>query len=234
VGSNLVYTITVTNRGPKTANGVVVTDSLPGALGFLSVSTTTGIATNIGNLVAVNLGPLSNRANATISLVVRPNNTGTFSNLAVVASGTFDPASVNNQASRVTVVYRDTDHDGIWDDWETAYGLDLNDPGDALLDPDGDLHSNWQEFIAGTDPTNAASVTRILALELTASGPRLSFRGAPGKTYRLDRREGPDGIWTQVSIFKTSATAGGAEIITATDSMPATSAVRLYRIQVLP
>jgi hypothetical protein len=51
----------------------------------------------------------------------------------------------------------DSDNDAIPDAWETAHGLR---PGvnDAALDPDADLMTNLQEYLAGTDPQSAASV----------------------------------------------------------------------------
>lgn len=47
----------------------------------------------------------------------------------------------------------DTDKDGMPDEWETRYGLNLYDPKDAGQDKDGDKVSNLAEFKANTDPT---------------------------------------------------------------------------------
>src|SRR5688500_9791580 len=46
----------------------------------------------------------------------------------------------------------DTDGDEIPDSWEVAYGLNLLDAGDALLDPDGDGISNLMEYFLGGNP----------------------------------------------------------------------------------
>lgn len=46
----------------------------------------------------------------------------------------------------------DQDEDGIPDAWETANGLNPNNPNDGALDTDGDGVSNLDEYRAGTDP----------------------------------------------------------------------------------
>lgn len=43
--------------------------------------------------------------------------------------------------------YRDTDKDGMPDDWETARGLDPNNPADGSMDRDGDGYTNVEEFL---------------------------------------------------------------------------------------
>lgn len=50
---------------------------------------------------------------------------------------------------------KDSDCDGLPDDWELKYGLNPNDPSDALADPDGDGLNNREEFALGTNPKNA-------------------------------------------------------------------------------
>jgi hypothetical protein len=49
----------------------------------------------------------------------------------------------------------DDDDDGMHNSWEVVYGLDPNDPADAVLDTDGDGNTNHQEYLDRTDPTTA-------------------------------------------------------------------------------
>lgn len=234
IGSNLTYVITVTNRGPRAATGLLMTDSVPSSFTVLSVASTVGQATNIGPLVAASIGTLPNRGSAIITLAVRVNALGIFTNTAIASLETFDPVLANNQASAPTQVYRDTDGDGLWDSWEIAYGLSIHDPGDAALDPDGDRHTNWQEFIAGTQPNNSNSITRIVGVTFDSGTPQLSFRGARGKSYQLDRREGSATNWTAVAVYQIGTETNASEVIQMTDTLPASAPVRLYRVRVLP
>jgi hypothetical protein len=47
---------------------------------------------------------------------------------------------------------RDSDGDGIPDDWERRHGLDPNDPSDAAKDLTGDGYSTVEKYINGLDP----------------------------------------------------------------------------------
>lgn len=59
------------------------------------------------------------------------------------------------------VINSDEDGDGLPNDWETAYfGAATN--AVATLDSDGDGQNNLAEYIAGFDPTNTASVFKVM------------------------------------------------------------------------
>src|SRR5436190_8381861 len=47
---------------------------------------------------------------------------------------------------------KDSDGDGMPDEWERRYGLNPSDPSDANLDKDHDGYTNVEEYLNGTDP----------------------------------------------------------------------------------
>jgi len=47
---------------------------------------------------------------------------------------------------------KDSDSDGMPDEWETKYGFNPHDPADANLDQDGEGYTNIEEFLNQTDP----------------------------------------------------------------------------------
>jgi len=74
---------------------------------------------------------------------------------------------------------------GIPWEWMTIYfGSDISKWPSATADSDGDGMSNYQEFLAGTIPTNAASVLRV-QLSNTQQGLFLNWNTQPGLTYQV-------------------------------------------------
>jgi hypothetical protein len=56
--------------------------------------------------------------------------------------------------------YKDSDGDGMPDEWEKKYGLNPNDPSDANKDLNGDGYSNIEKYINGIDPTKKEDWTK--------------------------------------------------------------------------
>jgi hypothetical protein len=97
-------------------------------------------------------------------------------------------------------------------------------------DPDGDGMSNASEYIAGTVPTNAASLLRITNVTETAQGTTVTWGGVVGKRYQL---------WSRLNLgTATWQTAGSPFPATNTTTRAfeatATNGFRFYRVQVLP
>jgi hypothetical protein len=84
----------------------------------------------------------------------------------------------NTAATNFITTVLDTDADGLPDFWESQYG----GAGDPDGDADGDLMKNRDEYLAGTNPTDATSFLRI---ELLSPGPGalLRFAGVSNRTY---------------------------------------------------
>ncbi|HXI52822.1 MAG TPA: lamin tail domain-containing protein, partial [Candidatus Saccharimonadales bacterium] len=79
------------------------------------------------------------------------------------------------------VALADSNGDGVPDDWETQYGLP---PGSGGADTDGDGMSNYEEYVAGTDPTNRLSNLRVDLTTLPEAAV-VQVGVAAGHTYTL-------------------------------------------------
>jgi uncharacterized repeat protein (TIGR01451 family)/CSLREA domain-containing protein len=101
VGDNLTYTITVTNNGPDAATNVVVTDTLPSGVTFVSASPG---CVHAAGVVTCNLGTIAVGDSVTITIVVTVTAPGTISNTATVTSDTLDPNTANNSDAEPTEV----------------------------------------------------------------------------------------------------------------------------------
>ena len=82
--------------------------------------------------------------------------------------------------------------DGISDEWKiNFFGSVLSPYAGASSDPDGDGSSNYEEFLNGTNPTQAASKLKLKAAAVrTVSSQRqlpLQWLSAPGKIYAVER-----------------------------------------------
>ena len=105
-GSDLTYTIKVTNNGPSTASEVFIEDSLPSGTRIRSIDITAGICEKERQSVECNLEDLVANESATITIVIRPQRLGLLRNTVEVSSQTPDPDLADNSATATTTVLR--------------------------------------------------------------------------------------------------------------------------------
>jgi uncharacterized repeat protein (TIGR01451 family) len=98
IGSNLTYSIGVTNNGPVQATTVTVIDVLPYGVEFVSATANQGACVFMPFLrtVRCDLGSLAIQGGATAMIVVRPTSGGTLTNVAVAGANQSDPVTSNN------------------------------------------------------------------------------------------------------------------------------------------
>jgi hypothetical protein len=122
--------------------------------------------------------------------------------------------------------------DGIPDSWRLRYfGTVYNLLSQAAADADGDDANNWQEYLAGTDPTDPISVLRVSTDQAVAQQSQdcvVHWPSVAGRRYIIERSTslyGPN--WIPVSTNTGTGTdmefhdTGGGN-------------VRFYRVQVTP
>src|SRR6202021_2984913 len=99
-GDTLTYTLAVTNNGPASATTVTVADTLPSAVTYISVSTTTGTCSEAGGSVTCLLGTMANGGAAATTIVAIAGTPGVVSNTATVTADQTDPNPANNSSTQ--------------------------------------------------------------------------------------------------------------------------------------
>jgi len=109
ISQNATYTLVARNNSPVIgATGVVVTDSLPASMKFVSATTSQGslITPPVGStgIVTANIGSLATGATATVTITVTSSAAGVITNTASVTGTESDPNPANNTDSATTTV----------------------------------------------------------------------------------------------------------------------------------
>src|SRR6185503_120391 len=80
----------------------------------------------------------------------------------------------------------DTNNNGMADSWERNYFGSASAGHTALIDTDHDGVTDYAEFLAGTNPTNAASVVHFLTpVVQNTDAIRFDWPAVPGRSYRM-------------------------------------------------
>jgi uncharacterized repeat protein (TIGR01451 family) len=184
----LIYTVTVDNAGPSDAAGVVVTDTLPADVTFVS---TTGCAEDPAGVPTCTLGTIVAGGSAayTIEVTVDPTAPVVVTNMASVTSSPSDPDSSNNSVSLDTTVkpkdpgfsYVDADNDNRFfladgdvplDDGEVTDGIFNTDvtegPDYTVAIPGAGLVINGAAIVVPGDIRYSADGDLVINTDLTA------------------------------------------------------------------
>jgi hypothetical protein len=128
----------------------------------------------------------------------------------------------------------DGDGDDLADEWETAYDLSTFAPtaNGRDDDADGDGLTNWQEMMAGTNPTNSTSslkVTNGSAVDKERDMFTMSFSAVPGRHYVAKGTANFTDGWRDVSAV-VEATGDTASV---NIPLEVYQSIGFYRIQAL-
>ena len=141
------------------------------------------------------------RATTTLTNIVSSQTTCTFTiprvlttdagNYTVIITNAASSGVISSAAS--LTVLADSDGDGLPDVWMVQYFGHTNalasDHSRALDDPDGDGMLNGQEYMAGTNPTNAASYLKVEALANCGQAV-VNFAAVSNRTYIVSYTDG--------------------------------------------
>jgi hypothetical protein len=125
-----------------------------------------------------------------------------------------DPLSSDDPADQ-DVDPADQDGDGILDTWERAYGLNTSS-NNADIDSDNDGRSDFEEYIADTDPTNKSS---FFKLDLSPSDQTVSWHTSSNRLYTL-RSSTNLTEWTIVPQVSNMPGTDGTMVFTSESSAP--------------
>ena len=148
--------------------------------------------------------------------------------LSTVAHGN-DPANWFAAAATpgTTSANPDADGDGIPSDWETLNGLNPNDPNDANEDDDHDSLTNWQEYLAGTNPQSAASFLAFSSVTASAGTVNLNFIRMANRSYTIQYAVTPTGPWQKLTDIAATAS---TEPVSVPDTAASTNSARFYKL----
>jgi len=212
-GTDLTYTITVTNNGPDDATGVSVSDPLPDGVTYSSSSATQGSYDDGTGVWSV--GGLANGESATLTIFLTVNSSTTepLANSATVSADEHDPNTGNNSATANTTVH-------------TSADLRVTKTVDTSTPNEGEL-VEYTITVTNDGPSDATSV--VLTDTLPSGITYNSFSTTQGSyddgTGRWSVGDLPDGNAATLTLYAiVNGGTAGSTITNTTDDLSASQA----------
>ena len=162
IGSPLTNMISITNFGPDEATGVMLTNSLPAGVSFVSAWLSQGAITGTdGGMVTCNLGTLAAGGLAKVIIVTIPSQAGSLVNTVNVASNEEDLNPANNSAAAKTAVSGPTTLSGSFTDGQFHLTV-TGQPGVYVVQGSTNLTS-WVSLSTNTNTTGNFNYTDTTA-----------------------------------------------------------------------
>ena len=140
---------------------------------------------------------------------------------ARIVGGTVDMGAFEFQSPLSVISYA----------WLQQFSLPTDGSAD-YADTDHDGHNNWQEWMAGTNPTNALSVLRLASPVLTPTNVTLTWTSVTNRTYTLEQATNLGGV-PAFSVLRSNL-AGLHGTTSWTDTNAPVSSPRFYHLRVSP
>jgi VCBS repeat-containing protein len=225
----------IVNRAPNAEDATAGTMAYVPVAGQLTGSDADGDKITFTTL---SQGTLNLQPNGQWTYTPAPGFTGTATFQFRAADAYGGTSAVRTLVVTVTTNPADADNDGIPDTYEQ--GTFGSTGADALGDADGDGQNNYFEYLAGTNPVDAAqTLTTAPSIAAGASANGGSFKldlshVRPGVNYHLETSSDLD-VWNRIGTF-TFSVSGSATIEdpTAPTGQPAFYRISLEAPALLP
>jgi uncharacterized repeat protein (TIGR01451 family) len=202
-GDAIQYTLTVSNAGPDAAQNVILTDTLPVGVNYVSATPDQGVCGEGAGVVTCSLDGLADGGIAAVIITVDTIGPGTFTNNASVTSDTPDPNGANNTDTEQTTV----NPPGVVQADLSIAQVDTPDPvsAGAVLTYTLSITND------GPDPATTVVVTDSLPVQVTyggASGVDWTCGHAGGEVV-CTRANLDTGVASSIVITVTAPASGG-------------------------